>query len=253
MKPTTSPVLLKAGLDLFEEGPITVSVPMPGDDDAAPVEVTVTAGDFAEFLYGLQTSKYGVAALPMELTELVQGGRDLVGEMLAQQAVARAVAGRNDPEVEMTTLMHAAMVCSDDPVHSLDDIRIGETGQYAQAFARAAGQIYVDLCEVMNVRQLSDALDEDVQTDTPVLILSGGLDVQTPYFLAEEVASKLPQAKQAIFPAGFHVQLANINRCAMEVMKDFLRDLDGELATACVSEGQPLPFVLPEAVTDGSN
>ncbi len=178
------PALVDEALALFKDGDIEFSVPFAtGSPDATEFHGSISEGDFAQLIYGLQESKYGVAALPVELTQLIAGGRAAIGEMLGTQAAAAAEAARNGSEIEMMTLMHAAMVCSDDPVRSLEEIKTDGTGRYAQQFARSVGQLYVDLCAAVDVPQLPDALDADVDTDVPVLVLSGGLDVQTPYFL----------------------------------------------------------------------
>lgn len=241
------PALLEEALDLFDEGPITVSVPLPdGAGEAAEVQVTVTDGDLAQQIYALQTSKYGVSALPIELQQLVAGGREALGSVLAEAGVAAAVAAPDGTEIDNVSLMHAAMVCSDDAVRSIDEIRTEGAGRYAMLFARTAGAVYVDLCRLVDVPQLPDSFDVDVETDVPVLILSGGLDVQTPYFLSEQVASHLPRATHVIFPAGFHVQIANINRCAVRIARAFLDDPEVEPDAGCVAEEQPLPFVMPE-------
>lgn len=245
------PALVDAALDLFNDGPITLSVPLPeGTADTTEVEVTVTAGDLAEQIYGLQTSKYGVAALPAELMQLVAGGREAVGEALGTAGVTAAAAAHGSSEIEEMLLMHAAMVCSDDPVHSLDEIRTEGAGRYATLFANTAGKTYVDLCALIDVPQLPNSFDADVISDIPTLVLSGGLDVQTPYFQSEKVVESLSNATHVIFPAGLHVQIANVNRCATRVLLSFLAAPESTPDTACAAEEQPLPFVLPDALEE---
>lgn len=241
------PALVDEALGMFDDGPITVSVPLPeGSADADEVDVTITADDLAQQIYALQTSKYGVAALPVELSQLISGGREALGQALGEEGVAKAIAERGDTEIGMMTLMHAAMVCSDDPVRSLDEVKSAGVGRYAKLFAQSAGTPYVDLCKVMNVPQLPDSLDQDVETDVPVLIFSGGLDVQTPYFQSEKVAERLLDTTHVIFPAGFHVQIANINRCAIRIAVAFLDAPETDPDLGCVADERPLPFVLPD-------
>ncbi|WP_417724351.1 alpha/beta fold hydrolase [Salipiger sp.] len=242
------PTLIDAVFDLFDEGPIPISFALP-DDDGAPIQVEteLTAEDFAQFIYALQTEKYGVSALPFELDSLISGGRAAIGEALTGYAMATVQGGDTEGASGMMTLMHAAMVCSDDPVRSLDEIKTDGTGRYATLFAQAAARPYLDLCEVVGVSQLPDDLDAQVEADVPVLILSGGLDVQTPSYLGDDVMRHLPRARQVIFPAGTHVQISNLNRCAMQVMRDFISDPEGNVDLGCVADEQPLAFALPEA------
>ena len=85
-----------------------------------------------------------------------------------------------------------------------------------------------------------------MQSGVPALILSGGLVVQTPFYLGKDVAENLTNVTHVIFPAGFHFQIANLNRCAMTIMIDFVRYPDAKLATDCADDEKPLPFVLPD-------
>ncbi|MBW6419561.1 alpha/beta fold hydrolase [Celeribacter sp. PS-C1] len=227
--------------------PKMVTVPLPeGTDLSGDVQVEVGPEELAATLYGLQTSKYGAAALPVFLSEQIAAGPEALSEMLASQTVNEAVASLSDDESGSVMLMHMAMVCSDDPPHALDEEDTSGSGVYAASFASSVARQYVALCDILNVAELPETSDEPVDTDVPVLLLSGGLDVQTPYFLAEDVASHLPNATHVIFPAGFHVQLANLNRCALSILEGFLNDPASDLDTGCLSKEAELSFLVPE-------
>lgn len=233
----------------FGKDPVPVSVPAPDQGNSGDTyAVSVAPEDLASFVYSLQTSKFGVVVMPMELTQLIASGRDAIAETLAQPAVASILAAPPEDENSMLTLMHAAMVCSDDPAQEGEAVNTEGAGTYARLFAAKVERQYVDLCNVIAVPQLPESSDALVQSDVPTLILSGGLDVQTPFFLGNEVAEKLTNVTHVIFPAGFHVQIANLNRCAISIMNDFVRDPGAKLATGCADDEKPLPFVLPDDV-----
>jgi pimeloyl-ACP methyl ester carboxylesterase len=161
------------------------------------------------------------------------------GQLLAQRG---ATAGG------MAIVMHLAVVCSDDPVRSVDElVTQGVRSRYAlptgQMFAKEA----VDLCATIAVPELPAATDVDVRTDVPTLILSGGLDAATPTFRSEVVAKALPRARLVVFPAGTHVQLGAVNRCAAKIMTAFVRDPSAPLPLECVKESRFPGFVLPDA------
>ena len=242
------PALVEELFATFGEEPVAVPVTLPDDDESHTL--TVTREDLAEYVYSLQTNKYGVPAMPAELMQLIEGGRDTIAEMLAQATVSEAVASASDGGGGMLTLMHAAMVCSDDPAREGEAVETQDMGTYAKVFAALAEREYVALCNVIDVPQLPESSDAPVRSDVPVLVLSGGLDVQTPYFHGDAVAESLGNVANVVFPAGFHVQVASLNRCAMTIMTAFVADPGSPLDTSCADDERPLPFLTPEALRE---
>jgi hypothetical protein len=146
----------------------------------------------------------------------------------------------------MAILMHAAMVCSDDPVHSTSDVITEGTGRYATAFGESTAEEYVVMCSVLDVEELPDSTDVDVRIDVPVLLLSGSLDVATPAYRSQIVADALPNATHLIFPGRTHVQLSSVNLCAFDIMAQFTRNPDASLDTRCMEDATAMGFVLPD-------
>jgi pimeloyl-ACP methyl ester carboxylesterase len=138
------------------------------------------------------------------------------------------------------------MVCSDDPVHSADEVILDGVGAYATLRGQGAGESYAQLCSLINVAELPDSTDVDVTTDVPTLLLTGDLDVATPTFRSQIVADSLPDATLVTFPGTTHVQIGGINLCAAQVMTQFVLDPTAELDTSCVEETELLGFVLPD-------
>ena len=241
------PAIVEEAFGVLEEDPVTVSVALP---DGAPatgeVDATVRPEALAATIYGLQTSKYGVGAVPSFLLQQISEGRDAIAQGLAEQALNQTIASLADDESGMTFLMHLAMVCSDDPPGPQDDAADTAMTSYARSFGKSVIQQYDALCDVIAVPELSDESDEIVRSDIPVLALTGGLDVQTPAFLAADAISAMPNATQVIFPSGFHVQIANLNRCAMSVFLSFIEDPAAKPDASCAEGEADLLFVLPE-------
>ena len=142
--------------------------------------------------------------------------------------------------------MHLAMVCSDDPVPSADEVILDAVGAYAGLHGQSLGEFYAQLCPLINVEELPDATDVDVTTDVPTLLLTGDLDVATPTFRSQIVADALPNATLITFPGTTHVQIGGINLCAAQVMTQFVLDPPAALDTSCVAESPLLGFVLPD-------
>jgi pimeloyl-ACP methyl ester carboxylesterase len=147
--------------------------------------------------------------------------------------------------------MHVAIVCSDDPVHSTDEVVLDGVGAYARLFGQTQAEEYVQFCSVIGVQELPDSTDVNVLTNVPVLLLSGDLDVATPTFRSQEVADALPDATLVVFPGRTHVQIAGINLCAADVMTQFVLDPTASLDTSCTEASPLLGFVLPDGTMSG--
>lgn len=126
--------------------------------------------------------------------------------------------------------MYAAVVCSDDPVKSPDDMIVRDgASRFATVFGRAVLDEYLMYCDVVNVPALSEQTDIDPVLDVPTLVLSGWLDVRTPTARSLEVAKSLPNATLVTFWEGTHVQLAEVNTCAAKIVKNLVADPKAEV------------------------
>ena len=169
-----------------------------------------------------------------------------MAQELGGSKAAAIVAAKDRTSGELAWLMHLAVVCSDDPVRSVDDVDTEGVSWYAELLGVAAARGYARYCDLVDVAPLPASTDEPVTTDVPTLLLSGGLDVATPTFRSQEVADALPNATLVVFPGFTHVQLGQDNACAFDVLRQFVADPTAELDLTCV-EGSPVfPFVLPD-------
>lgn len=118
----------------------------------------------------------------------------------------------------------------------------------AEAARRSAGSVFADrtadfaaVCAAWPKGQVSAGFRAPVQSDIPVLILSGEADPITPPYHAEKAAESLSNDLHIIFPGMGHGSLAN--RCVANILRDFIQagSLDG-LEIACAAGIQPPPF-----------
>lgn len=242
------PTLVDSALALFDNGPLPYTYTDPAD---ATVVVTgeVTVNDMVNLIYELQGDRIGAMSLPVTLAAFAEGGADAVVQTLGPIKGASLLGGRTAGASHMATLMHAAVVCSDDPVHSKSDVNLEGVGKYATLFGQAQAEQYVALCSLINVQELPDATDVNVESNVPALLLSGDLDVATPTFRSEEVAAALPNAQMIVFPGRTHVQIAAVNICAAQIMTQFVLDPTAKLDTNCTKESPVLGFVLPDGTS----
>jgi pimeloyl-ACP methyl ester carboxylesterase len=239
------PSLIERGLKLFDEGPIAASHTDP-KDPSTTLKFDVRESDFAALVYQFQGSNIGVMALPLTLKTLVDGGRASMGAQMGRIIGTQVLASRSPPSGALATLMHMAVVCSDDPVRSVDELILDGASRYARVLGMAAARDYVRYCNIVGVPSLPDATDVNVESTIPTLILSGGLDAQTPTFRSELVARTLPNARLVVFPDGTHVQLGAINLCAGRIMVAFVADPAGPLPLECARTLRFPGFLLPE-------
>ena len=240
------PALVERAIALFDAGPIAASFTDPTQPGVAlPIELH--RGDLLSTIYAMQGDKIGVATLPYLLDRMVRDGRASMAATLGPMMGSQLLAQRGATTGGMAIVMHLAVVCSDDPVRSVDDLVVdGVRSRYALLMGLAFAKDYAGSCAAIGVPELPDATDVDVRTDVPTLILSGGIDVATPTFRSEVVAKALPRAQLVVFPDGTHVQLGAINLCAARIMTAFVRDPGAPLPLECVKESRLPGFALPD-------
>ena len=151
------------------------------------------------------------------------------------------------PKFESISLpMHFAMVCSDDPVTSVDDaIALDEVYSVVSEYVRSDASSYVEICSYMNLPVLPDETDIPISSDVPVLLLSGAFDPATPAYNAEEILATLPNGFSFEFPYGGHVQFLTGDACAESIVVAFIADPTTEPDASCIAEALPLQFALP--------
>ena len=238
--------LLDQAMALFGEGPIAATYADPTDPDIE-VNLTLTEDDLAMAIYEMQTGQIFIRSLPAMLHLSVAEGRKSMAAVLGDMVGQKIVASRNSTSSGIATLMHAAVVCSDDTVRSIDDMVVPEGASH---FARIFGSVVLDeylmFCDVVDVPALPDETDVDPIVDVPTLVLSGWLDVRTPTVRSLEVAKALPNATLITFWGGSHVQLAEVNTRAAQIVSKFINDPSGEIDPSCVDEIPVRGFVLPD-------
>lgn len=117
-----------------------------------------------------------------------------------------------------------------------------------EAARRGAESVFIDrtidfaaVCAEWPKGEVSAGFRAPVQSDVPVLILSGEADPITPPYHAEKAAESLSNDLHIIFPGMGHGNLAS--RCVANILRDFIQA--GSLAgldTSCAANIQPPPF-----------
>ncbi len=142
---------------------------------------------------------------------------------------------------------HYAIICSEDPITSLDDALSLDDLSYSfiSEFLRADTYEYTEMCEFLGLPVLPDDTDTPISSELPVLVLSGAFDPITPAFTAETILDTLPNSYAFEFPYRGHVQFITDNACAASIVMDFIADPTTEPDSNCIAEMEPLEFELP--------
>jgi pimeloyl-ACP methyl ester carboxylesterase/heat shock protein HslJ len=147
----------------------------------------------------------------------------------------------------LSWLTHYAVICSEDPINSVDDATSLDDPSYSviSEFIRSDTFEYAEMCKLMNLPVLPDETDAPINSELPVLLLSGAFDPITPAFTAEEILATLPNSFAFEFPYGGHVQFLTGNTCAESMVAAFIADPATEPDSSCIAETLPLEFALP--------
>lgn len=157
------------------------------------------------------------------------------------------------PRSSVARLMHYATVCSEDPVNSLDEALSldDEQAGIIESYIEDDAGGYIELCGYMDLPVFPDETDDaPIESDIPVLILSGGFDPITPEVFALSIQDTLTTSYAYTMPYGAHVQLLTGNPCASEIASQFIADPFTEPDANCIADAEPLEFLLPDDITE---
>jgi pimeloyl-ACP methyl ester carboxylesterase len=218
-------------LQRFDEGPVETFVTK---QDNARVTVEMHRGDFGYAVRGILYSSDLIARLPKMIYEAASTNDFSAFAQLHWQRDVRL-----RPFVAMG--VHFS-------VFGTEDVPFIEAASIPELTNRTfLGRYLIDqytaACKAWGGRGLlPDDFHEPVQSNAPVLLLSGYYDPSTPPSVAEEVASHLPNSRHIVVRneahgAGFG--------CARQLVVDFLTNASLEgLGSACDDVG-PIEFETP--------
>lgn len=218
-------------LQRLARGPIKVRTRHPRTGEMAELEITHDA--FVSQLRGALYDPDVVSLLPLILERAAAGDFD--------PFVALGVTFSGGMADSISIGMFLSVVCAEDLPFIRDDER-------REALAGTfLGGVMIDSlqasCAIWPKGELPPGYTDPVETDHPVLILSGNLDPATPPVWGEEVARHLPNSRHAIAGGAAHNVLPR--GCAGEIVAQFLDAGDaGDLDLSCFEDSRRPPFFL---------
>ncbi len=173
------------------------------------------------------------------------GDRDEIEELPGiVQAVARLGWGPAGPAV--LELKRSAM--NSGMSYAMDCASGASPARTARIVAEAPGTLlgdainfpFPEVCGGWGVSDLGDGFRDPIQSDVPVLFVSGSIDGRTPQSNAIEVAAGLPNAQHLLVELAGHNELATDQRITNAVV----RFLEGDVNIPSVVRLSPLQFVV---------
>lgn len=121
--------------------------------------------------------------------------------------------------------MRLSVWCAEEyPFNSQEKINI-ETNKYPEIKGLSPAVFDVDICEIWSVRKVPEIENFAIQSDIPVLLISGAYDELTPVKWAEAMIPNLKNSYHMIFKGWKHGPTTNwSNPCAMQAANDFFND-----------------------------
>lgn len=213
-------------LERLEE-PLAITVANPLNNE--PIELTLTRDLFAQLIFNILYSTEFQSLLPLLIHNAYES--EAYGPLVSQALAVSESAG-----LELALLY--AVTCSEDaPLVDLDTARaIQEATDMALSAER-----FLAICETWPRADVPPDLRQPLQSDTPVLLLSGDADPVTPPSYAEAVAGNLPNSIHLVLPGHGHTVLTA--GCLPSLLARFVAAGSvAEIDTSCVAEIEPPPF-----------
>jgi pimeloyl-ACP methyl ester carboxylesterase len=209
----------------LEQTPAKITMPHPLTN--RPLDLTVTTRLVTNMVFSTLYVPDLVATLPLS-----------IHAAYAEENYIPLISSGFMVDAGLYDGMFYAVTCSEDaPLISAD-----------QAAQSSADSVFIDrtidfaaVCAAWPQGNVSAGFRTPVQSNVPVLILSGEADPITPPYHAEKAAQTLGNDLHLVFAGMGHGNLAS--RCVANIVRDFIKS--GSLAgldTSCTAGIQPPPF-----------
>ncbi|TVR21597.1 MAG: alpha/beta fold hydrolase [Anaerolineaceae bacterium] len=200
-----------------------------GDDLENPqnfYDVVLTGDGLINYIFGALYVTDFIPILPFVIEDVAEGDYEIL-------SILSTVF---DFDFSLSVGLYYSVICSEIGAVGYDGLSTDNVGPFFQR-AFVDYDTIDDICGFWEVAPVSDSAVQPLQTDMPVLLMSGEFDPITPPSFADVVAENLPNGINLMFNAGGHGMF--LSECGMAVMADFL---ENPLATntACVDEGAML-------------
>lgn len=219
---------LQSLFDRLEQAPVYTSIRHPRTHQQTDLVLTrLKLQQALRFALYSHTTR---SLIPLAIEQAAQGDYSgVMGLMLGQDITESLAIGVN-----------TAVICAEDWPFWTAQAR----AQYGQTYL---GKLWMDSteaqCKVWQVTPVSPAFTQPLNTDIPVLLLSGGLDPVTPPLGAELAMEQMTQATHLIAPFATHIVAAQ--SCAPKLISQFINEKSSNgLDASCLQKELRKPFLI---------
>ena len=243
--------LLAELIQRFNADPIVISFSAEETTLMEPFDALIDGDSVAGALFQMLYNEFTAAVMPGVLAGLARYDDEDTAEEGGPAGAAQIVAliGVESASAQAHTgapATFAAVTCAEWlPLASGPPTGVGEFA------AAVVGEGLTAQCEPWAIAE-SPLPSEPVQSDLPVLLISGWFDPITPPSFAEQAAEHLLHSTHIVSRTRGHgIWVWGYDNCVDRIVADFLAEPGAELDTACASEDRPLRwqplFVTPSA------
>ena len=231
--------LLELMIPRFNADPIVVTLSAEETTMQEPLEALVDGDSVAAAIFQMLYNEFTATLIPGVLAGLARqdaGAADADSVGTATHLVALlGVEAASQQAHTGAPATHAAVTCAEWlPLASGPPAGIGEFAAAVVGEGLSAG------CEPWAIA-VSPLPAEPVESDLPVLLISGWFDPITPPSFAEETARHLAASTHIVSRTRGHgIWVWGYDSCVDRIVVDFLAEPDAVLDTACALEDRPL-------------
>ncbi len=219
-------------LETLTEQSVDIVVPHPST--GRPEELRFGRNEFALAIRLLAYSPRSIAMLPLLVHEAGEGNYVPLGSQFMMTAI-----GLDDA---LAMGMHNSVMCTEDAPF-FDEAEIDFDALDASYIGPLQYEALKAICSVWPAGPLDEQFKEPLDTDLPVLLLSGDADPITPPGYADLALVDLGNARHLIGKHQGHGQIAV--GCMPQVVADFVTTADPqELDVSCMERSFVMPFFI---------
>lgn len=209
---------------------LTVASPTPSEGQIFPntEEVNFSGADLEGALYEALYSPIH-DLIPLIVDRADRGDFTLVADFLLPLSLF---------DTTMAEGMYFAVVCAERGDTNPDAADYSQLNPRLANEERASAKAEVELCKEWGIQLLPREQLELVQSDKPVLLLSGDFDPITPPQYAERLLARLPNSQHVIFPLGSHGQGVT-SLCGNQIITSFLDNPTAKVDGSCAKVAVP--------------
>ena len=237
---TTMEVLLAKHIDRFNADPVVVNLSADETTMMEPIDALIDGDSVAGAVFQMLYNEFTATLVPGVLAGLERPpDADRVEELgLVTAPKLVALIGVESASQQFHSgapSTFAAVACAEGLPHAS-----GPPAGISGFAAAIVGEGLSRQCEPWTVAESPLPL-EPVQSDLPVLLISGWFDPITPPSLAEAAAEYLPRSTHIVSRTRGHgIWVWGYDSCVDRIVADFLAEPGTELDTACALEDRPL-------------